>query len=112
MTRKDWGANESLRDGDPTYNHTLKQVHIHHTVNANDYSRRDVPALIRGMYAYHTQTLDGPTSATTSSWTDSGVPSSAAPAVPAGSSVGLTLWLQRRVHRRVGDRQLRDRTTD
>ncbi|WP_459974619.1 peptidoglycan recognition protein family protein [Nocardioides pyridinolyticus] len=57
VTRKDWGANESLRDGDPTYNHTLKQVHIHHTVNANDYSRRDVPALIRGMYAYHTQTL-------------------------------------------------------
>ena len=57
VTRKEWGANESLRDGDPTYNHTLKQVHIHHTVNANDYSRRDVPALIRGMYAYHTQSL-------------------------------------------------------
>lgn len=57
VTRKEWGANEKLRDGDPTYNHALKQVHVHHTVNANDYSRRDVPALIRGMYAYHTQTL-------------------------------------------------------
>ena len=57
VTREEWGANESLRDGDPTYNHTLKQVHVHHTVNANDYARRDVPALIRGMYAYHTQSL-------------------------------------------------------
>lgn len=57
VKRSQWGANESLRDSEPTYNHTLKQVHVHHTVNANDYSRRDVPALIRGMYAYHTQSL-------------------------------------------------------
>lgn len=57
VTRKEWGANESLRDGEPVYNRTIKQVHVHHTVNANDYARRDVPALIRGMYAYHTQTL-------------------------------------------------------
>jgi hypothetical protein len=55
--RADWGANESLRSGRPTFNDTLKQVHVHHTVNANDYSRGDVPALVRGMYAYHTQSL-------------------------------------------------------
>ncbi|MGZ5404173.1 MAG: N-acetylmuramoyl-L-alanine amidase [Nocardioides sp.] len=57
VTRGDWGANESLRDGRPTYNETLRQVHIHHTVNSNTYARADVPALIRGMYAYHTQSL-------------------------------------------------------
>lgn len=57
VTRKQWGSNESLRDGDPVYNRTIKQVHVHHTVSANNYARRDVPALIRGMYAYHTQTL-------------------------------------------------------
>ncbi|WP_121254676.1 peptidoglycan recognition protein [Nocardioides ferulae] len=55
-TRKDWGANESWRDK-PTFERTIRQVHVHHTVNSNDYSRRDVPALIRGMYAYHTQSL-------------------------------------------------------
>ncbi|WP_435743018.1 N-acetylmuramoyl-L-alanine amidase [Nocardioides sp. SYSU DS0663] len=55
--RKAWGANENLRDGSPSYIPTIKQVHVHHTVNSNDYAREDVPALIRGMYAYHTQSL-------------------------------------------------------
>lgn len=57
LYRKDWGADERLRNGKPTYNHVLKQVHVHHTVNANDYRREDVAAMIRGMYAYHTQSL-------------------------------------------------------
>jgi len=30
---------------------------VHHTVNSNDYSRSDVPAIIRGIYAYHTRSL-------------------------------------------------------
>jgi hypothetical protein len=30
---------------------------VHHTVNVNRYSRSDVPAIIRGIYAYHTQSL-------------------------------------------------------
>ena len=56
-SRRAWGANESWRDGDPRYNRRLKQVHVHHTVNGNSYSRTDVPGLIRGMYRYHTQSL-------------------------------------------------------
>ncbi len=56
-TRSDWGANERWRDGRPSYNRQLKQVHIHHTVNTNDYSRREVPGLLRGMYRYHTKSL-------------------------------------------------------
>lgn len=56
-SRSDWGADESLRDGSPRYNETIEQVHIHHTVNSNDYGKADVAALIRGMYRYHTQNL-------------------------------------------------------
>ncbi len=56
-TRRDWGADDSLRNGHPRYNDRLKQVHIHHTATGNDYGRSDVPGLIRGMYAYHTQSL-------------------------------------------------------
>jgi len=53
-SRAQWGADESKRDGRPSY----FEVHggfVHHTVNANDYRRRDVPAIIRSIYAYHTQ---------------------------------------------------------
>lgn len=56
-SRSDWGADESLRNGSPRYNETIEQVHIHHTVNSNDYGKADVAALIRGMYRYHTQNL-------------------------------------------------------
>ena len=53
-SRAQWGADESKRDGNPSY----FEVHggfVHHTVNANDYKRKDVPAIIRSIYAYHTQ---------------------------------------------------------
>jgi hypothetical protein len=56
-SRSEWGADEGLRDGSPRYNETIEQVHIHHTVNSNDYGKADVAALIRGMYRYHTQNL-------------------------------------------------------
>ena len=55
--RYQWGANESWRSGTPTINRTIQQVHIHHTVNVNSYRRREVPAMIRAMYRYHTRYL-------------------------------------------------------
>ncbi len=55
--RRKWGAQESWRRGHPHYNHTIKQVHVHHTASSNHYRRGDVPALIRGMYRYHTRYL-------------------------------------------------------
>ncbi len=55
--RRTWGADPSLRNGRPTYNRTVQQLHVHHTVNSNDYAAGDVPGLIRGMYRYHTQNL-------------------------------------------------------
>ncbi len=54
-SRAQWGANERLRDRSaPSYG-TVKAGFIHHTVNANTYSSAQVPALLRGIYAYHTQ---------------------------------------------------------
>ena len=58
LTRKQWGADPSLRSGSPTYNTSLVQVHVHHTADSNNsYSRADVPGMIRGAYRYHTQNL-------------------------------------------------------
>ena len=57
LNRAKWGADESLRNGDPEYNQVIKQVHVHHTASRNDYTMGEVPGLIRGMYWYHTQSL-------------------------------------------------------
>ncbi len=57
LSREAWGADPDLRTGTPTYNRTIQQVHVHHTVNSNAYAAADVPGLIRGMYRYHTQNL-------------------------------------------------------
>lgn len=55
--RSAWGADESWRSGQPVYDNTIQQAHIHHTAGSNDYTRADVPAIIRGDYYYHTQVL-------------------------------------------------------
>jgi hypothetical protein len=55
-SRAQWGANEALRDASSLRYGTIKTGFIHHTVNANNYTADQVPALIRGIYAYHTQT--------------------------------------------------------
>ena len=54
-SRAQWGANEGLRDQSQPSRGTVKTGFIHHTVNANTYSSAQVPALLRGIYAYHTQ---------------------------------------------------------
>ncbi len=54
-SRAQWGANERMRDQTaPSYG-TVKTGFIHHTVNTNSYSAKQVPSLLRGIYAYHTQ---------------------------------------------------------
>jgi hypothetical protein len=53
-TRAQWGADEGMRSNEPSYGQ-VRAGFVHHTVNANVYRRRDVPAIIRGIYAYHTQ---------------------------------------------------------
>jgi hypothetical protein len=52
LTRKDWGADESMRKGSVGYG----QAHIafvHHTDGTNSYTSAQVPAIIRGIYDYH-----------------------------------------------------------
>jgi hypothetical protein len=54
FTRRQWGADERLRSGSPSY----FEVHagfVHHTVNSNSYTRSQVPSILRGIYAYHTR---------------------------------------------------------
>jgi peptidoglycan hydrolase-like protein with peptidoglycan-binding domain len=55
-SRASWGANESLRRSSPSYGKVLVGF-VHHTVSANGYSAGNVPAMIRGIYAYHVQSL-------------------------------------------------------
>ena len=55
FSRAQWGANEKIRDQSaPSYG-TVKAGFIHHTVNANNYTAAQVPALLRGIYAYHVE---------------------------------------------------------
>jgi N-acetylmuramoyl-L-alanine amidase len=53
LTRADWGADESIRRGSPSYNATIKVGFVHHTDTANDYTMAETPAVIRSIYAYH-----------------------------------------------------------
>lgn len=56
LTRADWGADETIREpGDPDYG-VIRGAFVHHTVNENDYSREDVPGIIRSIYVYHIET--------------------------------------------------------
>jgi hypothetical protein len=55
-TRQAWGA-EALRKGvTPTYGE-VRMGFVHHTDSTNTYTAVQVPAMIRGIYAYHVQTL-------------------------------------------------------
>jgi hypothetical protein len=54
-SRAQWGANESLRDKSSLHYYEVHAGFVHHTVNANDYTRAEVPGIIRSIYAYHTQ---------------------------------------------------------
>ena len=52
VTRAQWGADESIRKP-IDWNTTIQAVVVHHTVNANDYTEAQVPAIVRSIYEYH-----------------------------------------------------------
>lgn len=54
-SRAQWGADERMRDKSSLSYFEVHAGFVHHTVNANDYSRDEVPGIIRSIYAYHTQ---------------------------------------------------------
>lgn len=53
VTRRGWGADESLRERGFVYTSTVKAAFVHHTASGNNYACRDAPAVIRSMYRYH-----------------------------------------------------------
>lgn len=53
VTRKEWGADEALRDGDPSYADSAFFGVVHHTVNANDYTKDEAPGIVRAIYRWH-----------------------------------------------------------
>ena len=55
--RAQWGADESMRCSEPSYDPALKETIVHHSAGSNDYTREQSAEIVRGIYAYHAQTL-------------------------------------------------------
>jgi hypothetical protein len=59
ISRHGWGADERLRGTNgaacakPKYSKTVQAAFVHHTVDRNNYTRAQVPAMIRAIYAFH-----------------------------------------------------------
>ena len=51
-SRAAWGADESIRRGGASYGR-VKAAVVHHTAGTNNYSQSQVPAIMRGIYAFH-----------------------------------------------------------
>ncbi len=54
-SRSQWGADERMRDKSSLRYFEVHAGFVHHTVNSNNYSRDEVPGILRSIYAYHTQ---------------------------------------------------------
>lgn len=56
ISRAQWGADESIRKGKPSYAEPIKLAMIHHTATANSYSKSQSAGIVRSIYAYHVKT--------------------------------------------------------
>lgn len=57
ISRKGWGADESLRCQTPEYFDGVSGLVVHHTAGSNNYTPAQAPGIVRGIYQYHAQTL-------------------------------------------------------
>ncbi|WP_430335118.1 N-acetylmuramoyl-L-alanine amidase [Rhodococcus sp. ACT016] len=57
ISRRAWGADEGIRCQNPTYDDSTGGATVHHTAESNNYSREQSASIVRGIYAYHAQTL-------------------------------------------------------
>ena len=56
ISRAQWGADESLRRGTPSIaQQGVRMAFVHHTVHSNSYGPDEADDIIRGIYAFHTQ---------------------------------------------------------
>ncbi|MGW0391890.1 peptidoglycan recognition protein family protein [Streptomyces sp. NPDC003042] len=53
VTRKGWGADESLREKGLVFTKTVKAAFVHHSASGNNYACEDAPAVLRSLYRYH-----------------------------------------------------------
>ncbi|MFJ9032603.1 peptidoglycan recognition protein [Streptomyces sp. NPDC102274] len=53
ITRGGWGADERLRERRLGYSRTVKAAFVHHSATGNNYSCKQVPSVLRGIYRYH-----------------------------------------------------------
>lgn len=56
ITRKEWNAG-SVKASRLSYAKEIKAICIHHTGGSNNYSKAQSPQIVRGMFAYHHDTL-------------------------------------------------------
>ncbi|MDO8732823.1 MAG: SpoIID/LytB domain-containing protein [Actinomycetota bacterium] len=57
ISRAEWGADESLRRGAPSYAGTIKAAFLHHTVTTNDYTPEQAAQQVRNLYSYFVKGL-------------------------------------------------------
>ncbi|MFD7690841.1 peptidoglycan recognition protein [Streptomyces sp. NPDC059781] len=57
VTRRGWGADESLREKRFVYTGKVKAAFVHHTASGNNYKCSQAPSLVRGFYRYHVRSL-------------------------------------------------------
>ncbi|MCS4490126.1 N-acetylmuramoyl-L-alanine amidase [Corynebacterium sp. ES2775-CONJ] len=57
ISRKGWGADESIRCKSPEYADGVSAVVVHHTAGSNNYTEAQAPGIVRGIYQYHAQQL-------------------------------------------------------
>jgi len=55
ITRAQWGANELIKRGQPSYADQVRFAVVHHTAGSNTYTRAQSAAIVRGIQLYHVQ---------------------------------------------------------
>ncbi|MEU1077597.1 MULTISPECIES: N-acetylmuramoyl-L-alanine amidase [unclassified Streptomyces] len=53
VTRRGWGADESLRERGYVYTGKVKAAFVHHTASGNNYRCSQAPSVLRSIYRYH-----------------------------------------------------------
>ncbi|MFJ4522797.1 peptidoglycan recognition protein [Streptomyces sp. NPDC088810] len=57
VTRRGWGADESLRERGFVYTTKVKAAFVHHTASGNKYTCAQAPSVIRSIYRYHVKSM-------------------------------------------------------